>query len=518
MSKRSVTEVVSSDVQEGKPLSKVHGVGQRREDILPNEMGEFEDAWEDEVESDEEVVDAGENEEQEDGMDVDQVLPPVEESEEQAVAPKVYIPGSHVLAEDEVLEADDSVYIMRHSMNVRWPCLSFDVLRDNLGDERQRFPATAYIVAGTQADIAKNNEVLVYKMSSLHRTQKDGGKYNNDSEPDDDDEEDDNLDEDAILEFRSIPHFGGVNRVRAQPLPPSTPLPPVSQPYHVATWAETGKVHIWDVRPLIESLDVPGYSLDKARVNEPVFTINSHGKAEGFAMDWAASGPSSLRLLTGDVHSKIYLTTSTPSGFNPLSQPFLSHTSSVEDLQWSPSEPTVFASCSADCTVQVWDVRSKGRKSVAGIDGAHESDVNVISWNRSTMYLLLSGGDEGGIKVWDLRNVKKKGSAGPTSSPVASFKWHKAPITSIEWSTVEDSIFAASGADDQVSLWDLAVEQDDESTTMDESTEDQQVPPQLLFVHQGQKDIKEVHWHPQIPGAVVTTALDGFNIFKTISV
>jgi ribosome assembly protein RRB1 len=143
-----------------------------------------------------------------------------------------------------------------------------------------------------------------------------------------------------------------------------------------------------------------------------VFTINSHGRAEGFAMDWASSGvtnPSALRLLTGDIHSKIYLTTSTPSGFNALSQPFLSHTSSVEDVQWSPSEATVFASCSADQSVQIWDVRSKGRKSVAGIDAAHESDVNVISWNKTSTYLLLSGGDEGAIKTWDLRNVKKKG-------------------------------------------------------------------------------------------------------------
>lgn len=190
---------------------------------------------------------------------------------------------------------------------------------------------------------------------------------------------------------------------------PSGPLPPVSQPYHVATWSETGKVHIWDVRPLIESLDVPGYSFDKPRAHAPVFTVESHGRAEGFAMDWASSGASSLRLLTGDIHSKIYLTTSTPSGFNALSQPFVTHTSSIEDLQWSPSEPTVFASCSADQSVQIWDVRSKGRKSVAGIDSAHESDVNVISWNKSTSYLLLSGGDEGGLKVWDLRNVKKRG-------------------------------------------------------------------------------------------------------------
>jgi ribosome assembly protein RRB1 len=165
---------------------------------------------------------------------------------------------------------------------------------------------------------------------------------------------------------------------------------------------------VWDVRPLIESLDVPGYTYDKSRTHTPAFTLNSHGRAEGFAMDWAASG-GGLRLLTGDVASKIFLTTTTPSGFNALTQPFTSHTSSVEDLQWSPSEPTVFASCSADHSVQIWDVRSKGRKSVAGVSEAHESDVNVISWNKATSYLLLSGGDEGGIKVWDLRSVKKRG-------------------------------------------------------------------------------------------------------------
>jgi len=104
-------------------------------------------------------------------------------------------------------------------------------------------------------------------------------------------------------------------------------------------------------------------------------------------------------------------------------------------------------------------------------------------------------------------------------TPVAFFSWHKAPITSIEWHPSEDSIFAAAGADDQVTLWDLAVEQDDEEVGMNEIVDGQDgIPPQLLFVHQGQKNIKELHWHFQIPGAVITTASDGFNVFKTISV
>lgn len=106
-------------------------------------------------------------------------------------------------------------------------------------------------------------------------------------------------------------------------------------------------------------------------------------------------------------------------------------------------------------------------------------------------------------------------------SPVASFSWHKGPITSIEWHPTEDSAFVASGSDDQITIWDLAVEEDQDENGLSSQDQDlamKDVPPQLLFVHQGQKDIKEVHWHPQIAGAVMSTALDGFNIFKTISI
>lgn len=65
----------------------------------------------------------------------------------------------------------------------------------------------------------------------------------------------------------------------------------------------------------------------------------------------------------------------------------------------------------------------------------------------------------------------------------------------------------------QVVQWDLAVEREDGS---DWSEKD--VPPQLLFIHQGQQEIKELHWHPQLSGVLLTTALTGFNVFKTISV
>ena len=54
-----------------------------------------------------------------------------------------------------------------------------------------------------------------------------------------------------------------------------------------------------------------------------------------------------------------------------------------------------------------------------------------------------------------------------------------------------------------MSLWDLSVEDDGQDAGAPD------VPPQLLFVHQGMDDPKEAKYHPQIPGLVMTTAADG---------
>ena len=323
---------------------------------------------------------------------IDEFIPAQEDEEGPAPSTEAYLPGTKFGA-DEQLVPDNSVYLALHQMSYTWPCLSFDILRDNLGFERASFPHTAWIVAGTQAGEVPGqgkakDEIVVMRLGSLGKTQHD------DDESDDDEDDNDDTDEDASLDFLTIPHVGSVNRIRARPLPSQSSAIP--DPYHVASFSETGKVHIWDVKPLIDTLSGPS----KPRSKSPLHTITNHGRNEGFALEWGTTG-----LLSGDVASKIFLTTLTPTGFNTSPNPYLSHTSSVEDLQWSPSEATVFASCSADRTVRVWDVRAKGRKSVVSVE-AHEQDVNVISWNKGVEYLLLSGGDEGGLKVWDLRMFK----------------------------------------------------------------------------------------------------------------
>ncbi|XP_047171175.1 protein HEAT STRESS TOLERANT DWD 1-like isoform X2 [Vigna umbellata] len=286
----------------------------------------------------------------------------------------------------------------------------------------------------------------------------------------------------------------------------------VFAPCHkIPIYVQLGLIQVWDLSSHLNALaetETEGVQGVAAVFTQDPLHKFKH-KDEGYAIDWSLLVPG--RLVSGDCDNSIYLWEPTSAGtWNVDNAPFTGHTGSVEDLQWSPTEPHVFASCSVDGNIAIWDIRLG--KSPAASFKAHNADVNVISWNRLASCMLASGSDDGTISIRDLRLLKEGDSL------VAHFEYHKHPITSIEWSPHEASSLAVSSADNQLTIWDLSLEKDEEeeaefkAKTREQVNAPEDLPPQLLFIHQGQKDLKELHWHAQIPGMIVSTAADGFNI------
>ncbi|RNA37750.1 Glutamate-rich WD repeat-containing 1 [Brachionus plicatilis] len=401
--------------------------------------------------------------------------------------------------EEDELVMDESAYEMYHQAQTNSPCLSFDIINDDLGQNRTDYPHTCYLVSGTQADPTQANNLIVMKMSNLKRTYKE--QKQEDEESDEEDSESEDEDDKPELEAAMIRHSGTVNRVRATRF---------DDKVVAATWSELGRVYLWDLTVPLKAVSDSKLMSEfvKSDSQLPLFQFNGH-QSEGFALDWSLSVKG--QLATGDCQKNIHVWKMNESGWNVDQRPFVGHSSSVEDIQWSPNETTVFASCSSDKSIRVWDIRCSPLKAnMLTCDQAHGTDVNVINWNRNEPF-IVSGGDDGQIKIWDLRLFKD-------NRPVGILKYHGKPITSVEWNTHDSTVFAASSEDNQLSIWDLAVEKDDEEQMEDDDQSGKDLPPQLLFIHQGQKEMKELHWHSQIPGVLVSTAHTGFNIFKTISV
>ena len=431
--------------------------------------------------------------EEDDAEGVEEEEEKVERDEEEKEA-KAFVPGNEKLEEGEELVVDEQAYVVYHQAHLGPPCLSFDVIPDDQGDDRSDFPMSLYGVAGTQAAKVNANSIIAFKMFNLHPVKGD--------EEDEDNEEDDKADPEkqSKLKVASIKHDGPINRIRYQAL---------GSAMVAAAWAENGSVGIWSLNECLQKLDRPHKGKEWHReTSAPLFQFKGH-LTEGFAINWSPTNPGVLA--TGDCRKNIHVWTPTEGGAWSVDQrPFSAHSASVEDIQWSPNEANVMASCSVDKSIRIWDCRAKPDKAcMITVVDSHDGDVNVIDWNKNEPF-IASGGDDGYMKVWDLRQLEK-------GEPVATFKHHSGPITSVEWHPQDSTVLASSGADDQIALWDLAIERDEEAESA-KSEELKNLPPQLLFIHQGLKDVKELHWHRQIPGLVMSTSHSGFDVFRTISV
>lgn len=78
-------------------------------------------------------------------------------------------------------------------------------------------------------------------------------------------------------------------------------------------------------------------------------------------------------------------------------------------------------------------------------------------------------------------------SAEGSQDELLCFNWHTEPITSIRFQPNEESVIAVASEDNRLTIWDMAVENEEE---------DPEIPNELMFLHQGQTEIKELVYHP----------------------
>lgn len=409
------------------------------------------------------------------------------------------------ISKNEYLDFDNSAYNMLHRASTEWPCLSCDFLSGELKPlsgytnvtpdckKDFEFPLEIYGVAGSQASMPSKNKIYVMRMANLCST-----KYDDDPEMqammEKEDYEEFN-DGNPVILHRSIPIKGGINRIRSMQ---GYPI--------VAAWSEARQVKIFDISNVVEELRGVNYrnkAERKPKVVEMGTTSSFKQKTEGFALEWS---PNVIgRLAAGNCAGELQIYQSADdycSSFKQLGGAYSYHGDSIEDIQFCPNDSNGIATCSCDGTVQFIDMRkpqSSGPTLTLQVD---ECDINVISWNKVKPILFAAGADNGSFKVYDLRF--------PERQPISHVDWHEDQITSIEWQPNDEWTLAVASGDNKLSIWDFSVEENSSMMQRDSDS----IPEQIIFLHQGQDNIKELRWSPYLNNTLMTTALNGFNLFQ----
>merc|ERR1719295_932059 len=294
----------------------------------------------------------------------------------------------------------------------------------------------------------------------------------------------------------------------------------IANKHLTAVMLSNANLEIYDSTEHILSLD--GLCTDLSVVTpEKKPCCKSKHEDEGYALAWNTLH-NECTLVTGSCAGELRLYSPKQSHFVRTLQ-FKTLKPSIEDVQWSPVNKNVFVSVGCDKCIRIWDTRNGKKEHVARIQNAHKMDINVCSWNPHSGHdhLLMTGSDDHSFKIWDLRRLKGGGDEAGFSKKLKKCahyflsSWHVKPITSVEWHPQESSCAIVGSDDNQISIWDFSLEEDtSEPAEGAKLTKGQKVPPQLVFLHGGQEDVKEVHCHPQIPNMCVSTAGSGFHMFQ----
>lgn len=150
------------------------------------------------------------------------------------------------------------------------------------------------------------------------------------------------------------------------------------------------------------------------------------------------------------------------SGSRAIEHVFHAHTRAISDINWSPHQPDILATCSVDTYVHLWDLReSQVRSKDKDDDRKMRPSCSFTPWNaaatqvkfnRKSEYLIASAHDKD-VKIWDLR----KGAV-----PVTSITAHSKKIYGIDWSRQNDHDIVTCSLDKLVKFWNIHTPEEEE--------------------------------------------------------
>lgn len=171
-----------------------------------------------------------------------------------------------------------------------------------------------------------------------------------------------------------------------------------------------------------------------------IHTIREH---EGpiSALRWSRKGD---QLLTGSVDCSAMVWECSPTSLK-LKQKVEHHSGPLLELDWK--NETVFATCSVDKQVCIWEVGTSAPiKTIT-----HEADVNCVRWDPTGTY-LASAADDYAIKITSLSNSRDM-----------ELREHSREVSLVRWSPTglgldyvsAPSVLASASLDSTVKLWDV---------------------------------------------------------------
>lgn len=263
----------------------------------------------------------------------------------------------------------------------------------------------------------------------------------------------------------------------------------------------------------------------------------------GYALDW--NSKVSGLLATGSEDATIAVWDINAASPTPKYSLPTTHSANVTAVEWSPHMPTVLASVSDDGNIVFSDTRSSDfgvpviqvenahshpdgqngsdsehdsssyekSKKDSGKDSSGEADketddkaekasassskytaINDISFNPFNEYILATASSDKTAALWDLRRMDQS---------IHSLVGHSAAVTSLQWSPHTESVLATAGYDRRVMIWDLS------RIDPTEQHDDEDGPPELLFVHGGHTSkISQFAWHPEQPWVIASAGED----------